>query len=526
LAVKIFWKVYWFQKRHRNRRDPAVQEKWDRLMQELAQEFKQKVVSLGGLLIKIGQFLSIRSDLLPSSFVGELSGLVDQVPPSPWEKARDVLEAEWGRPVHEVLKEVGSAPVAAASIGEVYKATLHDGQTVAVKVQRHNIQDIITADLHAIKIVTWMAEKFSRQADKVNFPMLYNEMQTVLLRELDFRTEMESGLYFAERYEQTASVRIPAFYPEFTTKKVLVLEWVNAHKITDLPFLDDIGVNREELAVEILRTFAPQWFGEGKFHADPHPGNVLIDHEGRIVLIDFGMIGELSKNDAVYLVQLVESIVFGNLQKTVESLDRLGFLLPNANKRELERFLKNGMSINFANLSQEELLELMGRIESTVKELPIQIPSRFIFFMRAVATVVGIVNILHPNADLMELGKPVFEELMQKEGKGKLKWAQEWLQGRPLVKALRSIPALLEEPRLYREWKQEEQHNAFVQQMHQSRKMYAFLSCLVTLLLTFASYLWGDEKVLVASAVLLGVSCIAYWMAARKQREWIAKRFI
>lgn len=180
MALRFFLQIFWYQ--WRKKKGPE----WDELMRRQAREFKEKAIRLQGLLIKIGQFLSTRGDMLPKPFVEEITQLVDQVPATGWDQARVQLEREWDKSYREVLRSVSAEPVASASIGEVYRAELLDGTNVAVKIQRTGIDKVIAADFQAIRIITWMAQ-LTPFSDKANFPMLYKEMKTVIERELDFK---------------------------------------------------------------------------------------------------------------------------------------------------------------------------------------------------------------------------------------------------------------------------------------------------------------------------------------------------
>ncbi|PIC57150.1 hypothetical protein CSV80_10605 [Sporosarcina sp. P12(2017)] len=176
MAVVFFIQVLLFQKRHRGNFTPAVAEKWNKLVTNQAKIYKKTALELGGLLVKLGQFLSTRADIMPASFIEELEGLTDQVTPVPSELALQLLDDEWGKPHNEYLRDITSKPVASASIGEVYKAVLHNGLEVAIKIQRFDIERILRADFQAVRIVIWLAKKWSSLSKQIDLNVLYQEM--------------------------------------------------------------------------------------------------------------------------------------------------------------------------------------------------------------------------------------------------------------------------------------------------------------------------------------------------------------
>ncbi|MBM7579804.1 ABC1 kinase family protein [Jeotgalibacillus terrae] len=269
MAVKFFLQVYFFNRRYRGRWDPSVEKKWSDLAGKQAREYKQTSLKLEGLMIKVGQFLSTRADIMPRSFILELEGLTDRVPPVPWEKAKEVIESEWNTDYGSMVHKISEKPVASASIGDVYHAWLHNGDSVAIKVQRPGIDFIIRTDFKALKIVIWLAKKFTNFGKQADLDALYDEMVSVIGDELNFKKELQNGVAFGERFKDTEGVIVPRYYEEYTTRRVLVMEWIEGSKITDLSFLDKHSLNREDLAERLLLLFVDQLLNEGMFHADP-----------------------------------------------------------------------------------------------------------------------------------------------------------------------------------------------------------------------------------------------------------------
>src|SRR5690606_10688964 len=287
LAVKIFLQVTFFQRRNRGNWSPLVEKRWNDMITKQAKEYKNLALKLGGLMIKLGQCLSTRADIMPPTFLAELEGLNDRVHSVPRKSIVSVLEQEWNTPHTNYLDQLSDSAVASASIGEVYKAVLKNGMEVAVKVQRPGTDRILRADFKAIRIVSWMAEKFTPFAKQIDFKLLYVEMTETIGAELNFLKELQNGRAFADRFDAMEGVRIPLYFDEFTTRRVLVMEWIEGARITDLAFIEKNELDRHEISERLFILFLEQVLYGGQFHADPHGGNILLEPDGGIVLIDF-----------------------------------------------------------------------------------------------------------------------------------------------------------------------------------------------------------------------------------------------
>ena len=424
MAVRFFLQVRRFHRKHSRPWTRRSAEAWEALIVRQAREYRRNAIHLQGLLIKYGQFLSTRADLLPAVFLRELESLVDQVSPVPWFQVRRKLENQWGR-IEDVLVEISDDPVASASIGVVYRGRLKDGRDVAVKIRRPGIEKIIRADFRALRIVLWLARKFSSLGKRANLPALYREMTAVVGDELDFVQELRNGRYFQQKYENNREVYIPRFFEELSSDQVLVMEWVDGARITDLAFIEKHGLRREQLASTLVRSYAAQLFGGGKFHADPHPGNILLRRDGMMVWLDFGMVGVIRQQDAEHIRGLIEGIVFEDVDKIIHSLERLRFLLPGADHAALEEailFVIHAYRRKGPVKFDEQMLDkLLTDIQEMAREQPIQLPSEFAFLGRALSTLVGVLHILDPGVDLIAIGKPVVKEWIAEHGAGEQK---------------------------------------------------------------------------------------------------------
>lgn len=398
----------------------ATAEEYEALMLKLAREYKRNALRLEGLLIKLGQFLSIRADLLPPAVLNELSELVDRVPTSGWEKSRAILEAEWGVPYSQVVKDVGIDAVASASIGEVYGATLlENGKRVAIKIQRPNIEKIIRTDFRAMRIVTSMLKRTSL-AKSTDLDSLYRQMIFVIGDELNFQTELKNALYFKAKYADNPDIYIPDYHEHLCTNRVLTMDWVDARRITDLAFLKENDINRSALAERLFTLAAEQLLFGGQFHADPHPGNVQIRADGTIILLDFGMVGQTTAQDMATIRNILQAFISLDYDSIVDGLEDLRFLLPTANKQNIRQALEKAVTFyletDIDTVDTRLIEKVLQDIQLLVKNEPIQLPAEFAFFGRAASTLLGILQILDPKIDLFTLGKPIVIKWLEEDG--------------------------------------------------------------------------------------------------------------
>ncbi|RSK27161.1 AarF/ABC1/UbiB kinase family protein [Bacillus sp. HMF5848] len=512
MSIKFFIQVLMFQKKHKNNFN---QQKWNELLQRQAREYKETALKIEGLLIKLGQFLSTRADILPKVFLEELADLVDKVPPVKWEPIKQVLEDEWGTSYGNIVSKISEQPVASASIGVVYHGYLQTGESVAIKVQRPKIDKIIKADFRALRIVMWLANKFTKFGKSTDLRRLFLEIKLVISNELDFRKELKNGQYFQNRYNNIPNFKVPCFYEDHTTKKVLVMEWMDGVSILDTSFLRGNNINGERLAETLLTGFLEQLLQEGKFHADPHTGNILIQADGTIVLLDFGMVGEIKKKDAAAIRRLVQAIVLQNYHGAIEALEDLRFLLPNADKDKLasvlEFFIQTLLEQDFVNMDADVAEHIFENVQQVVKEQPIQLPSEFAFFGRAVSTLVGILYLLHPNINVIEVAKPLVLNWIQDRTADTSKGFKEYIQsgGQQLITAFQKAYRLLDEPDRHRKWQEIQYERQQRDLQSQWRVHYVFIFGVISLVTVFVSIFFAHQLLLIVSSSVFLISFAA-----------------
>jgi len=526
MSVKFFVQVTFFQRRYKGRWTSATDVKWERLVTKQAKEYKRTALKIGGLMIKMGQFLSTRADIMPPSFIAELEGLTDRVPAVPREKALFLLEEEWNVLHTDYLSFLSDKPVASASIGEVYKGTLLDGMTVAIKIQRPDIDRILRADFRAMKIVIWLAKKFTSFGKQIDFNLLYSEMVETIGAELNFLQELRNGRQFADRFEDMPGVVFPVYFDEFSTRRVLVMEWIEGARVTDLAFIERNEINRRVLSERLFRLFLEQVLDGGQFHADPHGGNILLKPDGTIVLIDFGMVGSISQSESRSVLKVVEGIIFKQFDQVLDGLEELRFLLPNADRR----LLADSISRVVAAYESEELTQmdsfvvdrLLDDLRLIVRTQPVQLPAEFAFFGRAVSTFVGVLHVLDPKVDLLAIAKPRVMEWasMQKENGGVFSKEDVLRLALNAIGPLRQFPqkviTYLEEPTRMREYQMSRDAMQQDERMLLQTRMFAGIIAILAMTSSLFSIWTVHEPLLITSA---SIFIISIWVFKSKNRK-------
>jgi predicted unusual protein kinase regulating ubiquinone biosynthesis (AarF/ABC1/UbiB family) len=518
LAVSIVLRMYWYELRGKSETEK------DRLWEKIGKEFKQTLFELNGVLIKVGQLMSIREDLMPKSFVDQIKDLVDHVPPSPREEIEKVLESEWKYPVTVNLKSLDREAVASASIGEVYKARLTDGTQVAVKVQRPEIPLLVKTDFRSLAIILWFVRHFAPvPKGLINFKMLYRELKQVIEQELDFYKEMKTAIAFKERFKDHPGIKVPEVYPELCTDKVLVMEWVEGVRLNDTSEIERFELEGEKLGQRLFRLFLPQWLEAGTFHADPHAGNILIQPDGTFVLLDFGMVGEISKRDSVYFQQLLEGILLKDYQKAAEALAQLGFLLPDASLKGVEGLLEELVSIDMEQFKQMDLVAVKKEMNQMMKSLPIQVPTRFIFLGRSFATIEGLSYTLCPEKETLDIMKPAFLDWVKNTDRSKWDLLLKWIASQPLFQGIHRIRELVGIPNRMIQQKDDHQKNLFQFSLYENQKKHAFTLFIVAMPGIFFGYNNELEVLWQGSAALSGIALLGYSITGVKQKKWLSK---
>ncbi len=418
LLIWTIWVIYRERRRvirARERGDYDVQPNIEVLIKVLT-AFRQTAIKLGVLMIKLGQFLSSRADLLPERALATLNALQDEVPPASFSHVVSVIETELGKPVEQIFSVLERKATAAASLGQVHKAILAaTGEKVAVKVQRPNIDQLVRTDLSTLKFVIRLITRFFDTHKFIDLMAVYHEFERTVYEEIDFVTEAANAKRFKEMFKDDPAIYIPEVYDEYVSRRVLVLEWIDGIKINDYAALEAEGIDRMEVAKRTVQTYFHQFFDEGFFHADPHPGNIFVKKgqpgAGPIIeFVDFGMVGRLTKTMKKAMKDLFLSFMMRDSHTMVEALTSLGFIGEGANIELIERGL-NLMLQQFYGMTLGEARELqIPEVTEDVGKLlygqPFQIPAQFAYTGRAIGTLVGVATGLAPDFNFVDVATP------------------------------------------------------------------------------------------------------------------------
>jgi len=407
-------------------------------LQRIAQRFHVLAVDLGGLMIKVGQFMSSRLDVLPPEITKELEGLQDEVPPVPFPAIRALAEAELGVPLERAFSFVDPTPLAAASLGQAHRARLSDADAaqtglldVVLKIQRPGIDQVVDVDLRALRRVAGWLSRVRLVSDRVDMPALVEEFAHTSLEEIDYLHEATSAERFAQDFADDARVSVPELVWERTTRRVLTLQDVTAIKINDVDGLRAAGIDPSEVAVEFAAVMFDQLFVHGFFHADPHPGNIFVTplsgtdggRTWKFTFIDFGMMGEVPEALRRGLRRLLIAAASRDGKGMVDGIRDVGVLLPSADTVELERamtklFARFG-GMGFAELQDVDPREFRAfavEFGDVVRSLPFQLPENFLLIIRAMSLTSGMCSSLDPAFNIWDAVEPYSAQLIRTEG--------------------------------------------------------------------------------------------------------------
>ncbi|MCJ1710640.1 AarF/UbiB family protein [Clavibacter michiganensis subsp. phaseoli] len=408
-----------------------------RRMKLFARRFRVLAVELGGLMIKVGQFMSSRLDVLPPEITAELEDLQDEVPAVPFPEIRALAERELGMPLAAAFAWVDETPVAAASLGQAHRAILgpldaaDTGLTGAViKVQRPGIDDIVRIDLAALRRIGGWLTHVRLVSDRVDAPALVEEFAETSLEEIDYLHEARSSARFQDMFAADDRVAVPEIVWERSTRRVLTLEDVTAIKITDHAGLLAAGIDPVDVAPVFAAVMFDQLFADGFFHADPHPGNVFVtpvtdgsvEQGWTLTFIDFGMMGEVPPSTRRGLRKMLIAAASRDGKGLVDAARDIGVLLPSADTTQLElamtRLFARFGGLGFAELREvdpREFRAFANEFQEVVRTLPFQLPDDFLLIIRAMSLTSGVCSALDPAFNLWDSVEPYAQRLIREE---------------------------------------------------------------------------------------------------------------
>lgn len=381
----------------------------------LAWRFRRLAVALGGMPIKMGQFLSVRVDVLPPTVTAVLADLRDRVPAEPNDRIIPLITAAWDAPIDAVLRAFDDTPVAAASLGQVYRGIRHDGRAVAIKVLRPHIHRIMETDLAALQAIVRLIKDYPLIKQRADLARLYAEFASVLRQELDYRHEADNNVRLARIVADQPRIALPVIHYDLSGATVLVMDWVDGIAPDNSHALDAAGVARPQVAQALLESFFQQCFVAGTFHADPHPGNLLIvpgdGTDWRIVLLDLGAVASVPARLQQQLRAGVMAVVGNDVPGVVQSLEAMGMLLPSADHQEVTRVLGLLLAqVAARRMSEMHTIDVRGmanEAQELLLTLPFQMPQDVIYLGRTLGLLSGVVTMLDPQINLIDASRPL-----------------------------------------------------------------------------------------------------------------------
>ncbi|MFH2020144.1 MAG: AarF/ABC1/UbiB kinase family protein [archaeon] len=374
---------------------------------ELRVSLRLAFEKLGGAFIKLGQMLSLRQDLLPKEYCEELSKLQDSVPPVKYSEAKKIIESELGRPISEVFKDFSKEPIAAASIGQVYSAILHNNKKVAVKVQRPNIKMIVEEDIDIMYFAAHLLEKHFKKLP-ITPVEIVKEFEDYTYRELDYTREAKSLDIFSRTSKE---VKIPKVYWDVTTEKVLVMEFIEGKKLST--FQPKQG---RIIAERFIRCIYNEVFVSGYFHADPHPGNIIITRDSNIALIDFGITGYLDEDMREKLTNLLAAIVEKDTEEITRLIIKMGVAEGSVDRVRLNHDLSDFISQYYdMPLKEIKLSVIMKGIITITKDNNLKLPKNLILLSKCAVTTESVVEMLDPDFSPVQNAKPFIHDILKKK---------------------------------------------------------------------------------------------------------------
>jgi len=386
--------------------------KKSRVQIKRAKWFTNQLIKLGSAFIKIGQLLSARPDLIPNTWIQELSKLQDQVPNFSFEQVEETIKKEL-RSKSDEIDEIISEPVGSASLAQVHRATLKNGKKVVFKVQRPNLKELFIIDLGIMQQIAGLLQKNKNWSRGRNWVEIAKECKKVLLKELDFNCEAQYAARFRQQFLDDENIEVPEVIWDMSSEKVLCLSYIEGTKISDLKKLQNKGIDLPKIAEIGAISYLKQLVNYGFFHADPHPGNLAVSNTGKLIFYDFGMMGNISNNLQTSLGAMVKAAALRDASTLVSQLQQAGLISKDIDigpvRRLVRLMLKEALTPPF---SPNIIEKLSGDLYELVYETPFQLPVDLIFVMRALSTFEGVGRMLDPGFNLVSVTKPYLIELM------------------------------------------------------------------------------------------------------------------
>ena len=381
------------------------------LKEDFPERLRLMLQELGTTFIKFGQLLSSRPDWVGEKISEELSQLHDDNPPISFEEIKVIIESELGGNIEDIFAEFSKEALATASIAQVHEAKLPTGEKVAVKVQKTNVQEIVETDLAIMRFIANESERFDTSFKHLNLPAIVHEFDRSIQKEMDFDNELMNIRHMNDNFKYNDKIIVPVTYQDYSTEKVLTMEYVEGVKLSEVIVGDDPKYNKILIADRIVRSYFQQIFVDGFFHADPHPGNIFITDDNAVCFIDFGMMGVLDEEFRQNLAELMIHFSDRNIDGLINQLIRMDIL----NEKTDINILKTDLNDLFAKYYGVELSRFNGIIEDLLflmQKYDVKLPNEFVLMARGLSMVENLGLRLDPNIDVVAILKPFARKLM------------------------------------------------------------------------------------------------------------------
>ena len=374
-----------------------------------AQSLLNSLLTLGPTFIKLGQLLSTRPDVLPPEYIEEFEQLQDDVPPAPWPDAKAVIESDIG-PIEETFDELDTDPISGASLGQVYIAEV-DGERVAVKVRRPNIEPLVEADLRVVGWSLPILMRFVGQARSFSLETIADEFEKTIREEMDYGREREMLTEIGENFAENDRIRVPEARPALSSDRVLTMEYVEGTKISDVENLDELGLDRTDLAVTLQETYLQMIVQDGVFHADPHPGNLAVKDDGRLVFYDFGMSGRVDPFIQDKIIEFYMAVAAQDTDAILDALVEMGTLSPEADREVMSNVMELAIAdARGEDIEQYRVQQIIQQVEDTIYEFPLRLPPNLALVLRVATVVEGVCVTLDPDFDFISVATGYLRE--------------------------------------------------------------------------------------------------------------------
>ncbi|MFN4979703.1 MAG: ABC1 kinase family protein [Pseudanabaena sp.] len=400
---------------------------WDKFWQidtsrtrsKRAEWLVRNMLELGPTFIKIGQSLSTRVDILPPEYISNLSQLQDKVPAFSAKEAREIIELELGKSIYTIYRDFDEVPLAAASLGQVHRATLHTGEDVVVKVQRPGLKKLFDLDLLAVGKLLKVFRRYLPWSRKYNLEGIYDEFFTILYQEIDYEIEGNNADRFRKNFEGYPRIVIPKVYWEYSTSMVLTLEYVPGIKVDDRQALEACGLNPKEINQLGICCYLKQLLQDGFFHADPHPGNLAVSPSGSLIFYDYGMMAEVKTMAKDQMVRTFFAVLRKDTNEVVDTLMSMGFIEPIADMSPVKRMLKfilDRFTERPVNIYEFE--QIKSEVVAIFEKQPFRLPPQMTYLLKSLTTLDGIARILDPEYNFSTAAQPFVKSIVLTRGRG------------------------------------------------------------------------------------------------------------